>query len=88
MNMKKKSFITFPALALCAAFVLVGCFGKNEDKTAALMEAIENNDVAKARQAIDAGADIHAKVPYGNTTGTVLIKALVCYAPDVARLII
>ncbi|MDE5580404.1 MAG: ankyrin repeat domain-containing protein [Treponemataceae bacterium] len=88
MNMKRKTIITLPTLALCAVFVLVGCFGKEADKTAALLEAIENNDVAKTRQAIDAGADIHAKVPYGNTTGTVLMKALVCYAPDVARLLI
>ena len=40
MNMKRKTIIAISALAL---FALVGCFGKKEDRTDAIIEANEND---------------------------------------------
>ncbi|MDE5775983.1 MAG: ankyrin repeat domain-containing protein [Treponemataceae bacterium] len=56
---KKNWCVVFVALALCAAFAFVGCFGKSDaggtrkngkDKNAAPMEALQNTDLAEEPQ--------------------------------------
>ena len=91
MYMKRKNLA---ALLLCAAFVLVGCFGSNEDKTTALMKAAMSNNTAKVARLIKAGANVNATNNDGlnaliwNSGETALMRAAWHNAADAAKLLI
>ncbi|MDE5580428.1 MAG: hypothetical protein K2I95_03300, partial [Treponemataceae bacterium] len=48
-------------IAALALFALVGCFGKKEDKTDAIIEANENGTADVAELLVAAGADADAR---------------------------
>ena len=81
MNMKKKAIVTIATLALCA--MAVSC--SKENRTAALMKAVKNNDAFKVRWLIRASADVNTKDDEGKTA---LMYAATNNATDVAKLLI
>ena len=76
----KKAFIAISALALCV--MAVSC--SKENRTAALMKAVKNNDAFKARWLIRASADVNTKDDEGITA---LMLAEERKAADVAALL-
>ncbi|MBD5428283.1 MAG: leucine-rich repeat domain-containing protein [Treponema sp.] len=86
MKLKQKTIIAIAALALCA---LVGCFGKKEDKTNALIEAKESGtaDVAEVPEETSAYADAETDVlmvaeDYGSEDMLELLEAADAFAQD------
>lgn len=76
--MKRKPFIAISVLAL---FMFVGCSKKSE----MLFKAVYENNVARARRLIEAGADVNANNNFGNTA---LLIAAMENAVDISRLLI
>ena len=86
MNMKRKTLAVIAALALCA---LVGCFGKKEDKTTAIIEAKESGtaDVAEVPEETSAYADEKSDAlmvadDYGSEDMMELLEAADAFAQD------
>ncbi len=84
LSMKKAVFVAIATRPVpCAVFALVDGFRKNEDKTAALIEAARDNDAFEARLLIWTGADANAK---NEEDKTALAIAKEYDAPDVIAL--